>query len=381
MLHCGGWEAQPGWRGENSKAGSILTQSFPPADKTMNFRLILLIALLLALPAQAVSPPKQTPTPAPAEPATAAADAPPILRLPAEREETRRAKGLEQQLSQIDRATEVAWLDNGDDRFLALYRQDSSGKPFASLLILHDNRQHPDWPGIVRGLREQLSGHGWNTLSVAMPDYLPQPNLPPLPEPSAADTAAPSAGMPSGAATNGKPADKGKSPPGAKPSTPPAEPAAPTAPPEEEKSIEYPIEKVPDVVDERVRVGIAFLKKKDPAPVVIAAIGLPAGFAAKKTQTLLIKDVAGIVLIDPVQPEGSDFNTDLDALDLRVPILDIAPEFGPRTNPALRLANASRGRHESYQQRIIKGARTGFTGYETQIVKTVRGWGERLFKR
>lgn len=352
----------------------------------MNFRLILPLVLLLALPVQAVTPPKQAASPAPADPATAATDAPPILRLPAEREETRRAKGLEQQLGQIDRATEVAWLDNGEDRFLALYRADSSGKPFASRLILHDNRQHPDWPGIVRGLREQLSGHGWNTLSVAMPDYLPQPKLPPMPESTTAETT-PAAETPVAVTTDkAKPADKGKSPAGAKPSgataaEEPASPADPTASPEAEKSVEYPTEKVPDVVDERVRVGIAFLKKKDPAPVVIVAIGLPAGFAAKKTQTLLIKDVAGIVLIDPVQPEGSDFNTDLDALDLRVPILDIAPEFGPRTNPALRLANATRARHENYQQRIIKGARPDFTGYETQIVKTVRGWGERLFKR
>lgn len=360
----------------------------------MNFRLILPLVLLLALPVQAVTPPKQAASPAPADPATAATDAPPILRLPAEREETRRAKALEQQLSLVDRATEVAWLDNGEDRFLALYRADSSGKPFASLLILHDNRQHPDWPGIVRGLREQLSGHGWNTLSVAMPDYLPQPKLPPMPEPSVTDAVAPAATTPpAGAATKAKAADKGKAPSGAKASTPAApgtkpsgtaaieEPATPSATHDEEKSVEYPTEKVPDVVDERVRVGIAFLKKKDPAPVVIVAIGLPAGFAAKKTQTLLIKDVAGIVLIDPVQPEGSDFNTDLDALDLRVPILDIAPEFGPRTNPALRLANATRARHESYQQRIIRGAKPGFTGYESQIVKTVRGWGERLFKR
>lgn len=325
--------------------GSILTKSFRPADNTMNFRLILPLALLLALPVQGVTPPQQAATPVPTEPA-ADTDAPPMLRLPAEREETRRAKALEQQLGQIDRATEVAWLDNGEDRFLALYRQDSSGAPFASLLILHDNRQHPDWPGVVRDLREQLSHHGWHTLSVAMPDYLPIPKLPPLQAPGAADAA-----------------------------TGPANHSA------EEKSVEYPIDKVPDVVDERVRVGIAFLKKKNPtAPVVVVAIGLSAGFAAKKTQTLLIKDLAGIVLIDPVQPDGTDFNTDLDALDLRVPILDIAPEFAPRTNPSLRLANATRARHEGYQQRIIRGAKPGFAGYEIQIIKTVRGWGERLFK-
>lgn len=323
------------------------------ADNSMKFHLIALIALALALPVRAATPATTPPPPppetpaapvAPAEPATGP-DAPPVLRLPRERAEMRRAKALVEQLEQVDRATEVAWLDSGEDRFLALFRPDASGQPFANLLILHDNRQHPDWPGVVRGLREQLSDHGWNTLAVAMPDYQPLPDLPPLPAPE--------------------------------PVAAPAE----AAPVPEEPGVEYPTDKIPAVVDERVRVGVAFLKKKDPAPVVLVAIGLSAGLAAGNPQTLLLKDIAGIVLIDPDAPDGVDFNSLLQTLNLQVPVLDMVPEFGARAPAPQRLANARRARHSDWQLRRIKGAGPGFGGYETWIIKAVRGWGEQHFKR
>ena len=344
----------------------------------MNFRLLLPLLPLLAASSYGVAVP--APTPAPEEPAITEEAAPPALRLPPERDETRRAKALEEQLKQVDRATEITWLGEGDERFLGLYRADSSGSPFGNLLVLHDNLQHPDWPGIVRGLREDLSRHGWNTLSIAMPDYRPLPDLPPLPAPEpppAENEAAPAKDE------KAKPPAPGKA---ANDTQPPSEPPAESDPAAEQpaqdiyESVEYKPEQVPDVVDSRIRLGMEFLREKDPSPVVIVTIGLSAGFAAKKTQTLLIRDVAGLVLIDPVQPEGADFNTDLDALDLRIPVLDIAPQFNPRTPPGLRLANARRARHQSYEQSIVEGAQRGITGYENQVVRIERGWGERHFK-
>ena len=331
---------------------------------------ILLVCALLTSPVQA-APAATTETPsataAPADPAAAEtqADEPPVLRLPAERAETSRAKALVLQLEQVDRATEAAWLDSGEDRFLALYRPDASGTAFASLLILHDNRQHPDWPGIVRGLREQLSDHGWNTLAVAMPDYLPLPVLPPRPVPEPV--------------TPDQETATGEAPPAEEPESP-----APTPPPPvdtEEPSVEYPTDKIPAVVDERIRAGAAFLKKKDPAPVVLVTIGLSAGLAAKNPQTLRIKDIAGIVLIDPVAPEGADFNADLQALNLQVPVLDIVPQWNARSSAPLRLANARRARHQDWQLRKIQGTGPGFNGYEAWVIKAVRGWGEQHFRR
>ena len=93
--------------------------------------------------------------------------------------DTRRGKILADQIQQQDKETEVHWLGSEPDSFLALFRADHSGQPFANVLILHDNRQHPDWPGLVNSLRTRLAAHGWNTLAISLPDYIEQPALPP----------------------------------------------------------------------------------------------------------------------------------------------------------------------------------------------------------
>ncbi|NPU95429.1 MAG: DUF3530 family protein [Gammaproteobacteria bacterium] len=323
----------------------------------MKCRPILLLCLLspILLGAKAATPP-----PAQTEPAAATTEAPPVLKAPPIREETRRSKVLEEQLKRVDKETEILWLGEGDSQFLGLFLADHSGATFANALILHDNLQHPDWPGVVHELRTALAAHGWNTLSIAMPDYRLLPQLP-------ADTAATvdPAAAPSPAAS-------------APQNTAPADP---TAIPVEEKSVEYLPEQVPDEVDRRARAGSELLRQKSPKPMVVIAIGLSAGFAAKKAQTMLIKDIAGLVIIDPVQPRDADFNTDLDAMDLRIPILDIAPEFFPRTDPVVRLHSAGRARQNQFEQRIVRGARPDFSTQENAVIKAVRGWGERWLRK
>lgn len=335
----------------------------------MKCRPILLLCLLspLLLAAKAATPP-----PAQTEPATATTEAPPALKAPPVREETRRSKALEEQLKRVDKETEVIWLGEGDSQFLGLFLADHSGATFANALILHDNLQHPDWPGVVHELRTVLAANGWNTLSIAMPDYRLLPQLPagiaaPA-DPSATTTGTTAAPAP---ATDGKTA----------PAPQDTGPADPAAIPVEEKSVEYLPEQVPDEVDRRARAGSALLRQKSPKPMVVIAIGLSAGFAAKKAQTMLIKDIAGLVIIDPVQPRDTDFNTDLDAMDLRIPILDIAPEFFPRTDPAVRRHSAGRSRQDQFEQRIVRGARPDFPLQENAVIKAVRGWGERWFRK
>lgn len=323
----------------------------------MKCRPILLLCLLspMLLGAKTATPP-----PAQAEPAAATTEAPPVLKAPPIREETRRSKVLEEQLKRVDKETEILWLGEGDSQFLGLFLADHSGATFANALILHDNLQHPDWPGVVHELRTVLAAHGWNTLSIAMPDYRLLPQLPADTAAAADPTAAPSPAA--SAPQNTAPAD-------------------PAAIPAEEKSVEYLPEQVPDEVDRRARAGSELLRQKSPKPMVVIAIGLSAGFAAKKAQTMLIKDIAGLVIIDPVQPRDADFNTDLDAMDLRIPILDIAPEFFPRTDPVVRLHSAGRARQNQFEQRIVRGARPDFSTQENAVIKAVRGWGERWLRK
>lgn len=320
----------------------------------MKFRLILVWLLCLPGAVPAVEPP---PEPAAADAATA----PPPLREPPQRMDTRRGKVLATQIQQQDKETEIHWLGTEPDTFLALFRADHSGEPFANLLILHDNRQHPDWPGLVNSLRTRLAAHGWNTLAISLPDYIEQPKLPPREQPA-------NEPAPEGSATT--------------PAT--AEPAAETAAtedPADKPSVEYPAAEVPDVVDARAREAITFLQQKADLPLAIVAIGLSATIVAKKAQTMLMTDIAGLVIIDPVEPASLEFNINLDTMDLRIPVLDIAPGFSPRSDPQLRRNSATRSRHPLYQQRILPGTGPEFAGMVPAVVRTLRGWGERHFRQ
>ena len=120
----------------------------------MKCRPILLLCLLAPtlLGAKTAAPP-----PAQVEPAAVTTEAPPALKAPLVREETRRSKALEEQLKQVDKETEIIWLGEGDSQFLGLFLADHSGATFANALILHDNLQHPDWPGVVHELRTALA--------------------------------------------------------------------------------------------------------------------------------------------------------------------------------------------------------------------------------
>ncbi|MEZ5508408.1 MAG: DUF3530 family protein [Gammaproteobacteria bacterium] len=287
--------------------------------------------------------------------------APPPLREPPQRMDTRRGKILATQIQQQDKETEIHWLGTEPDTFLALFRADHSGEPFANLLILHDNRQHPDWPGLVNSLRTRLAAHGWNTLAISLPDYIEQPALPLREQASSEPGAEPAAVAPTtpdpaaGAATPEDPADK--------------------------PSVEYPAAEVPDVVDARAREAITFLQQKADLPLAIVAVGLSATIAAKKAQSMLVADISGLVIIDPVEPASLEFNINLDTMDLRIPVLDIAPGFSPRSDPQLRRNSATRSRHPLYQQRVLPGTGPDFAGMVPAVVRAIRGWGERYFKQ
>jgi len=62
------------------------------------------------------------------------------------------------------------WLQTDkQQKVFAIYTEDRTGKHNGAVIILHDMGQHPDWPDVVKPLREALPDHGWSTLSVQMP--------------------------------------------------------------------------------------------------------------------------------------------------------------------------------------------------------------------
>jgi dienelactone hydrolase len=69
----------------------------------------------------------------------------------------------------------VLWLDAQGEEFLGLYNPALRGKASGSVLLLHAEGQHPDWPGSLAFLRKRLAELGWNTLAIALPDPSPIP--------------------------------------------------------------------------------------------------------------------------------------------------------------------------------------------------------------
>ena len=285
-----------------------------------------------------------------------------------ERDETLRNQAVEAHLALTDKATESSWLGSGKARFLALKLPDSSGNTFANALILHDNLRNPDWPGVVRTLRKDLAKAGWNTLSIAVPDYLPPKDIPPLEarQPQATE---------------------------AELDTEATEPDAVLASPEsaENSTVAQPAVKqdttessvpVPEQLDQRIRLATQALNSDNSLPLVVIAMGSSATMVARQAQELFLEDINGLVIIDPVPLPGLEgFNESLDVLDLRIPVLDLAPEFNPRADPKPRADNARRLQHNTYQQRILRGSNQEFSNSETRVVKAIRGWGEKRFKR
>lgn len=280
-----------------------------------------------------------------------------------ERDETLRNQAVAAQLALTDKTTEVTWLGSGKEQFLALYLPDSSGKPFVNTLILHDNLQNPDWPGVIRSLRKELTLGGWNTLSIAVPDYQPRPAIPPL-EPDQPEA-------------TGSVLEQELD-------TEATEPEAmneANSEPVESTDDGAPEDRVPEELAQRILLASQYLNEKSNYPLVIIAIGSSATLLLKQVQTSSVNEINGLVLIDPLPLPGLDsVDLEMTESDLRIPLLDIAPEFNPRSNPEPRATNARRQQQPLYQQRVLRGSNRDFRGAEMRLLKAVRGWGETQFR-
>ena len=68
------------------------------------------------------------------------------------------------------KADEIKWLTTGDNKFLGIYKADTSGKALGSLLILAAPGGTAAMPGALSELAIQLSSSGWHTLGISIPD-------------------------------------------------------------------------------------------------------------------------------------------------------------------------------------------------------------------
>lgn len=336
--------------------------------------------------------------------------APPApIRNPPLRLEIKRNQPLAKEIEILEGAEgNIVWLGEKKDPFLGLYVENYVGDTMGAVLILHDNEQHPDWPGMLRELRLSFPKHGWSTFSIALPDFRPiPPILPPLPKPVAAAPAAPA-----DAASTDEKADADKAEDkkddrkatdkkadadkkdekaedkktddkdaDAKPQT--ATPAAPTAPPAPvylQRDSEVPVEKYPEEIDRRIKVATRYLIGEGVQHVLIVAFGSTAGLATHISRKMLINELDGLVLMDPRPYPEARFDLPTDTADLRIPVLDVVPEFESAANPLLRKQAVARVKTPQYEMRMVRGAAVNFSGYEPYVFKAVRGWADTQFR-
>lgn len=83
---------------------------------------------------------------------------------------------------------EAEWLDAGGHEFLGIYTE-ADEESTKAIIVVHGTGVHPDWAQVVKPVRVDMAGLGWNTLSIQMPilpneavyeEYVPlYPDVPP----------------------------------------------------------------------------------------------------------------------------------------------------------------------------------------------------------
>ncbi len=64
---------------------------------------------------------------------------------------------------------DMTWLEANGEKFMGLWQADTTGNPFGAVLILHGEGQSVDEPFEINAIRNNLSHHGWATLSIHLP--------------------------------------------------------------------------------------------------------------------------------------------------------------------------------------------------------------------
>ena len=354
--------------------------------------ILLLGTLLTGLSLAEEAPENTGENPTSAPPAAPSADIstpPPPPANPPERLEVQRGQWLIKQLqSDPDSRIEIHWFREGSaEKYLGLYTPEHSLQPQGYALILHDNQQHPNWPGIVSALRAELPAGGWSTLAISLPDYWLIPDIPKR-EPEDTVIATTNSDISSNDSSEASDAETtGEAETAAMPGSRTAlentsEAAADPAPLRAHRfpplAEDYDRQEVPKILQSRIQEGLEFLRDRDPMPIIIIAIGSSATWIAQQAHEMRMKDIAGLVIIDPVKLPDSDTNPNEDVAGLRIPVLDIAPEYNARTPPIERKKNARRQSRKTYEQHIVMGSGPGFSQSEPQVVKKIRGWAKRV---
>lgn len=234
-------------------------------------------------------------------------------------------------------------LPVGDTTIDATLIPDRSGRAYGKVLILHDNNDGIDSPGLINTLRLGLPDAGWTTMTVAM-------SYPHKASVYLAPTAA-SAAQPKVAASD-------------------ATASLPEENTEQEAEANDDIQLPPDNAA-RVSAALAYLNARQSGTTVILAVGE----AAKLADALAgqLGEKGGLIWIRP--------DIELSDIPAIMPILDIASTLPGRINKQARARRVfmQQQQVEEYAQRRISGAGYRFYGFEQRVLNYVRGWLAKQF--
>ncbi len=235
---------------------------------------------------------------------------------------------LAQSLTQMQN-NDVRWLTSNIGPFLALYTPDKTGNQFGTVILLHGNEHHPDWPGVIHTLRTQLPEVGWSTLSIAVPNYEYQP--------------------------------------------PPAPGAAPIAPPTTPDTYISAVALIP-ILTQRITQSLPLITEPN-KPIVILAEGVSANWLLAINSTLADPRFRGVILVTAQTAQDSppiDFAQLLQQQPNRF-LLDITStqDFNFAQAQA-RDVTARRARSDRYQLITVTGSVENFNS--PLFLKQVRGW-------
>ena len=270
-----------------------------------------------------------------------------------------RAEPAPQQQSMLDLAqvlasapeTEVNWLETNSDRSLMLYHPANRPTPLGAVILLPDQHSHPDWPPDLHPLRIGLTAHGWDTLSIA----LPQTDPPPVPPRS----------LP--------PATGADAQPGPGDDTNLVQPAVNANASVSEDTEIPPMELYGERVVKICEAAIRHLASRQRDYLIFLGSGSGATWAALCTREFQATHPLGLVMLNPRQPGTPDapLLTGLLA-ELDTATLDLYQNDAASIEAAqLRANSASRAALENYHQRRLPRLLPGDGG--DLLLREVRG--------
>lgn len=216
---------------------------------------------------------------------------------------------------------EAVWLEAGDQRFLGIFTPHASGTTRGAVILLHGMGVHPNWPDVIYPLRTSLPEYGWATLSIQMPVLTNKAML--------------------------------------------------------EDYIPLISEAAP-----RIKAAVEWLESRGFKTIVLAghSLGATMGAACVATETPPNIDALAVIgtgtsTVDPKADNIAHLET------ISIPVLDL---YGSRDLESVRKSAKERAGaartagNKAYRQTEVEGADHFFVGLEEELVRTVRGWLERL---